>query len=399
MVWRVILLGVLMLGGLVASPPMARAQIACGASITTNTGLTGDLDCSSMPTSNAPALSIGADNVTFALNGHTLTCNGVLAWPREVPEADRPGIDTQGHSHVTILGPGKITGCGRAVVASGNGVIAQGLTLTKNHTGVLVWNGNPLFRDNVIVSNYGNGVELNSPNGTTLQRNHIAGNRSWGVTNISPGTTTFDGNFILGNGHGGIGEFGPSVNWVATLVNNVILGNGTWTDEFDLYLRDGDDLLTGTNCGTSNPPGLCPSLLPRFPTASPTAVGVFRPSEGNWYIRNSQTGTVTVQQWGTTGDVPVAGDFDGDGKPDIAVWRPSEGNWYIRNSQTGTVTVQQWGAPTDIPVPGDYDGDGTTDIAVWRPAEGNWYIISSATGAVTVQQWGTTGDLPVVGKW
>jgi hypothetical protein len=131
-----------------------------------------------------------------------------------------------------------------------------------------------------------------------------------------------------------------------------------------------------------------------------TDITVWRPSEGNWYIINSLTGSTTVTQWGTgilftNSDVPVPGDYDGDGKADIAVWRPGDGNWYIVNSSTGTVTVAQWGTLNDVPVPGDYDGDGKTDIAVWRPSDGNWYIINSSTGGVTVTQWGISSDIPV----
>ena len=129
---------------------------------------------------------------------------------------------------------------------------------------------------------------------------------------------------------------------------------------------------------------------------------VFRPSTGTWYIipRSAPT-TIVAKQWGTSGDVPLRGDFDGDGINDVAVWRPSTGQWFIIPSASpNSQIVQQWGTSGDIPVPGDYDGDGITDFAVFRPSSGTWYIIpSSNPGSPIVKQWGTTGDIPVPGDY
>ena len=114
-----------------------------------------------------------------------------------------------------------------------------------------------------------------------------------------------------------------------------------------------------------------------------TDIAVWRPSIGEWYMQGPPPSC------GAYPRRPVPGDYDGDGDTDIAVWRPSTGEWWVKGA-----TIEQWGVPNDVPVPGDYDGDGDTDIAVWRPSTGDWWV----KGATT-QQWGVPNDVPVPGDY
>ena len=86
-----------------------------------------------------------------------------------------------------------------------------------------------------------------------------------------------------------------------------------------------------------------------------------------------------------------SGDYDGDGKTDIAIYDTSGGAWWIIPSSGTAAYGVGWGGSVFKPVPGDYDGDGKTDIAIYDTTAGAWWIIpSSGAGAYGVG-WGGSG--------
>jgi uncharacterized cupin superfamily protein len=125
-------------------------------------------------------------------------------------------------------------------------------------------------------------------------------------------------------------------------------------------------------------------------------VGVWRSTNGTFYIQNSLNNSVTTQQWGQSGDsVDNVGDFDGDGRSDFLVIRDVAGSlfWYILQSSNGTLRSVQWGTTNgDRTQASDYDGDGKSDIAVWRSSNGTYYVLRSSDGGLTARQWGASMD-------
>jgi len=128
------------------------------------------------------------------------------------------------------------------------------------------------------------------------------------------------------------------------------------------------------------------------------------PGDPNYlYILNSADQSVRIVPWGVSGqDLPVAGDFDGDRKADVATYKPSTNTYWVQRS-SGGITVQPWGVfSTDWVAPQDYDGDGKTDFATVRfvdPGAGTWFILQSSTGTLAPRFFGTVGDIAVPGDY
>ena len=127
------------------------------------------------------------------------------------------------------------------------------------------------------------------------------------------------------------------------------------------------------------------------------SIGIYRPSTNHIYAY-ADAGTKAFAldgTYGSSGDIPVVGDFDGNGVTDLAVYRNGAWNIDTNHDYASDKVMNFGGVAGDVPLAADFDGDGIADLVIYRA--GTWLIRSSKTGQTSQRSLGgMSGDKPVV---
>lgn len=234
-----------------------------------------------------------------------------------------------------------------------------------------------------------------------------------------------------------VGDFnGDGIDEIAVYVRGHwfidLNGNGRW-DEDDLWAQLGDAVdepVTGDwngdgkdDIGIFGPAWLgdrrALSAEPGLPDAENDQAALTKPknippepheaTNGARLLQHTQRGDARadvidhVFRYGAHLNVPVTGDWTGDGIKNIGVFH--DGRWILDEDGDGRWTDRdpmfQFGQPGDLPVVGDFNGDGVDEIGVYR--DGTWIIDMNGNRQIDahdrVFQFGGPGDIPVVGDW
>jgi hypothetical protein len=154
-------------------------------------------------------------------------------------------------------------------------------------------------------------------------------------------------------------------------------GTGTWNNAYTrsetTFALGRQDFFTGDFDGN----GMDDFIVAASYDASPA---------GSYWYYSTGTGTWDLAyqrpeiRWGEVKYVP--GDYNGDGKDDVAIVLPGGTWWYY---STGRGTWDEAYTRTDLQlgatsyVPGDFNGDGKTDLIITTP-NGSWWYYSTGTG-------------------
>ncbi|MFC1416244.1 DNRLRE domain-containing protein [Streptacidiphilus cavernicola] len=308
----------------------------------------------------------------------------------------------------------------QAVLLSSSGGESALLTLENDNGVWTLWmftaNG-PTFRKAVLLSTSSSWshVTLISPgsiNGvpalwardtTTGSLTQYTGVEDWQNTTTPAGTTIAAGGYRVGQ-YPSITSDGPEDGTNPTLWATTRTGQLT---EIPTTVAANGAVTLGapvpvSSVGWAANVQTLDGVTPRQPTSS---IGLYRPSTYSFIFDTSNSSTTVdhTLAYGNVGDIPVTGDWNGDGVDTVGVYRPSTQTFYLDDSNTVSETDHtiRIGTTGDLPVVGDWNGDGVDTVGVYRPSNRHFYLDDSLTSSNVdhIVTFGNAGDQPVVGDW
>jgi hypothetical protein len=217
----------------------------------------------------------------------------------------------------------------------------------------------------------GNGADLYDSAPTNLSKQPQGS-----ISYLAPGdVVVFGTNFFGGFGHAGV------VAWVdggsATLYSQNT-GNPVWA----MSLGGGTVTVPGKASadqiiGVVHAPPVAGRFYGRWQGGRTATVGVAysTPAGLQWHLRyaNHSGPADKIFYYGAPYDIPVVGDWDGNGTDTVGIARPRPNvglEWDLRNYNSSgppNVTPFLYGASTDVPVVGNWDGVSGDTVGIARP--------------------------------
>ena len=132
-----------------------------------------------------------------------------------------------------------------------------------------------------------------------------------------------------------------------------------------------------------------------------------------WTIPSDDSNEAPIL-YGNATDLPVVGDFNGDGRDDMGILDAgaTPSTFYLdtdRNAVPDCVLPLAGHFPQDVPIAGDWDGDGDDDIGAWNVGNLTFYLFEIACpgspgswvnhGSPFTVPGATANDVPLTGDW
>ena len=254
---------------------------------------------------------------------------------------------------------------------------------------VLLGNGDGTFQT---AMSYGVGT---TPKSVTVGDFNGDGKLDLAVVNYASNNVSIH----YGNGNG---TFRTAMTYgVGTHPIGLAVGDFNGDGRLDLAETNYDDGSVGILLGVSRPDNIG------------TAYGGYSALDANGNFAWDGTTTDKLISWSTgqAGEVPIYGDWNGDGRTKAGVFL--NGTWILDYNGNGvwdgpTVDkVFSWstGQPSEVPVFGDWNGDGRIKAGIFN--NGTWILdyngngLWEGPGVDKTIYWsmGQTGEVPVIGDW